>query len=106
VAKVFGDTPFRDYAAARLRQHGGAASTIRIYSSALDLHVNPVIGDTSLRKITREQLRELLLETLPAKPVSHSVLVTVKMVLTSAGRLPTAGPAPPGGRGLTETYLD
>jgi integrase len=78
-----GDAPFRDYAAAWLRQHGGAANTIRIYGNALDLHVNPVIGDTSLRKITREQLRELLTETLPAKPVSHSVLVTVKMVLTS-----------------------
>jgi integrase len=78
-----GDIPFRDYALTWLRQHTGAPNTIKAYRGSLDNHVLPAIGDTPLRKVTRDQVRELLLETMPAKPVSASVVAIARLVITA-----------------------
>lgn len=78
-----GEIPFRDYAETWLRQHTGAPNSIKAYRGSLDNHVLPAMGDTQLRKVTRDQVRELLLETMPAKPVSASVVATARLVITA-----------------------
>ena len=94
-----GDVLFRDYALAWLGRHLGASNTIKAYGNCLDKHVLPAIGDLPLRKVTREHVRELLLETMPAKPVGRAVIETARVVITSvlgeavASKRITANPA-------------
>ena len=78
-----GDVLFRDYAATWLAQHPGASNSLKNYRTALNRHINPVIGDTALRRITRDQVRKLLLETLPAKPLGHAAIETCRLVIAS-----------------------
>ncbi|MGH3828773.1 MAG: tyrosine-type recombinase/integrase [Pseudonocardiaceae bacterium] len=78
-----GNILFRNYAETWIRQHTGAANSIKAYRGSLDNHVLPALGDTPLRKITRDQVRELLLETMPAKPVGSSIVATARLVITS-----------------------
>jgi integrase len=80
---MLGNILFREYAETWLRQHTGAPSSIKAYRGSLDNHVLPALGDTQLRKITRDQVRELLLETMPAKPVGQPVVATARLVITA-----------------------
>jgi integrase len=77
-----GDITFRQFAQTWLSQHTAAANSIRAYRASLDSHILPAIGDLPLRKITREKIRTLLLETMPAKPVGGQVVDTARRVLT------------------------
>src|SRR5258708_33534152 len=86
-----GDIAFRDYAKTWISQHTGEANSLKAYQGSLDNHINPAIGDTPLRKITREQVRTLLLETMPAKPAGSSVIDTARLVITAV----LARPGPP-----------
>jgi integrase len=78
-----GDISFRDYAQTWLSQHTGAPNSIKTYRGSLDNHILPAIGDLPLRKITREQVRTLLLETMPAKPVGRSAVDTARLVINA-----------------------
>jgi integrase len=83
VDPTLGNITFGEYAQTWLRQHTGAANSIRAYRASLDNHVLPALGDIPLRKITRDQVRELLLETMPAKPVRPPVVATARLVITA-----------------------
>jgi integrase len=78
-----GDVTFSEYAAKWLAQHGGTESTRRAYSSSLKCHINPVIGDVPLRKIGREQLRDLLLADLPSKSLGPHGIARAAQVINA-----------------------
>ena len=71
-----------EHAATWISQHPGSDSTVAHYRSALDRHVMPAIGGLPLARVTHDDIRTLLLETLPAKPVGRSVIITVRTLLT------------------------
>jgi integrase len=90
-----GDISLSDYAERWIRQHHGSERSKRNYAKVLRNHIKPAIGDVSLRKLTREQVRDLLLETMP-KSVGHSVIVTARTLLVAvmseavrSGRIPS-----------------
>jgi integrase len=78
-----GDITFKAYATRWISQHHGADNTKVTYQTSLNQHVGPAIGSLPLRKITREQVRELLLETMPAKPVSRSAVSTARTLINA-----------------------
>lgn len=78
-----GEIQFREYAESWFRQHPGAANSKKAYRGSLDNHIYPALGDMPLRKITRDHVRTLLLETMPAKPVGSSVVDTARLVITA-----------------------
>jgi integrase len=78
-----GSQRFRDYAARWLKMHTGAPSTLAAYRSALECHLYPAIGDTPLRNITRERLRDLLLVDLPSKGLGYHAVAKCRLVLSA-----------------------
>lgn len=81
-----GDVPFREYSERWLKlseAQGKAANSVRLYDNALRLHVNPVIGDVAIRKLSYGQIEELLLIDLPAKGLSRSSVETCRLVIAS-----------------------
>jgi integrase len=82
VAPKAGDVTFQVYAERWISQHHGADNTKAAYRRALK-HITPVIGGIAIRKITREQVRELLLETLPAKPLGGSMISTARTLMNA-----------------------
>jgi Phage integrase, N-terminal SAM-like domain len=101
-----GDVSLGEYAERWIRQHPGADSSKATYGKVLRNHIAPAIGDLPLRRVTRDQVRELLLETMP-ETVGRSVTASAQTLLTAvlneavrAGRI-TSNPASacrPGGR--------
>jgi len=58
-----GDISLNDYAERWIRQHHGSDNSKRNYAKVLRNHIKPAIGDVSLRRLTREHVRDLLLES-------------------------------------------
>ncbi len=77
-----GSETFESYAARWITQHHGAASTKRNYKLALDKHIGPQIGGIPLARLTRDDVRTLLLETMP-KTVSTSTCQTARTVIVA-----------------------
>jgi Phage integrase, N-terminal SAM-like domain len=106
-----GEISFTVYAEKWIAQHPGSPRTRALYESVLRNHISPAIGDTPLRRITREQARDLLLETMP-KTVGASVVNTartlISAVLSEAARSerilsnPATGMRLPPGRSAAE----
>jgi Phage integrase, N-terminal SAM-like domain len=78
-----GDVRLGDYAERWIRQHHGADSSKVTYRKVLRNHIEPAIGGLPLRRVTREHIQDLLLETMP-KTVGHSVVVSAKTLLSAA----------------------
>jgi integrase len=78
-----GNITFQAYAERWIAQHHGADNTKLTYGTALRQHVGPAIGSMALRKISRENVRDLLLETMPAKPVSPSMVSTARSLISA-----------------------
>jgi integrase len=78
-----GDITFTTYAERWIAQHHGADNTKITYTTSLNQHVGPAIGGEKLRKISREQVRELLLEKMPAKPASRSAVSTARTLINA-----------------------
>jgi integrase len=90
-----GDVTVTDWCSRWIRQHQGADNSRVVYRTVLDNHVGPAIGDLALRRLTREVVQDLLLETMP-KTVGHSVAVSARTLLVGAlseavraGRIPS-----------------
>jgi hypothetical protein len=64
-----------------ISMHPGAAGTRKNYTSVLNQHIMPEIGSVPLGRLTREQVRRLLLETMPAKGLSVSTCQTARTVI-------------------------
>ncbi len=64
-----------------ISMHPGAAGTKKNYTSVLNQHIMPEIGSVPLGRLTREQVRRLLLETMPAKGLSVSTCQTARTVI-------------------------
>ncbi len=78
-----GDITFAAYAERWIAQHHGADNTKITYTTSLNQHVGPAIGGQAIRKVTRKQVRELLLETMPAKPASRSAVSTARTLINA-----------------------
>jgi integrase len=78
-----GGQAFGAYAATWIAQHHGAEATKRTYASCLSKHLQPVLGDVPLSRITREQVRRLLLETMPATPVGPGVIMCARTLIVA-----------------------
>jgi integrase len=94
-----GNERFRDAAERWISLHTGAESTKAAYRRILLHHVNPVIGDRSLRSVAadRDGVRALLLVTLPAKPLKPNYIRMAYLVIRAtvndavkAGKLPSS----------------
>jgi integrase len=90
-----GDITVFDWCSRRIRQHQGADNSRVVYKTVLDNHIKPAIGDKAIRRLTREHVQDLLLETMP-KAVGHSVTVSARTLLVGApseavraGRIPS-----------------
>jgi integrase len=77
-----GDVTFQTYADRWISQHHGADNTKTTYRTALK-HITPAIGGTAIRKITWDEIRDLLLETMPAKPVGASMIGTAYSLINA-----------------------
>jgi integrase len=93
-----GTVPLGDWCERWIRQHQGADNSRAVYESVLNKHIRPAIGGLQLRRVTREHVQDLLLETMP-ETVGHAVVVSAKTLLVAAlseavraGRI-TANPA-------------
>ncbi|HWG64235.1 MAG TPA: tyrosine-type recombinase/integrase [Streptosporangiaceae bacterium] len=73
-----GSVTFREYSDAWLAAHAGTVATNRAYKSMLTKHLYPAIGDSQLRKITREDLTALL----AALPLGDHAKSKARLVLT------------------------
>jgi integrase len=83
---------FAEYAAQWLRQFQGSDNTLRIYGSVLDNHVLPALGDMQLRRITRHDIKCLLLDDMLAKKLSRSSIETARQVISGVlGKAVRAG---------------
>ena len=80
--RASGET-FTEFAGNWIDQHAAAESTKANYRSALRQHVGPAFGSKPLGAVTREMIRELLLTTMPAKPVGHNVIITARTLVTA-----------------------
>jgi integrase len=72
-----------EFIARWITQHSGSPKTKRNYRSALAQHIGPALGHVALHRVTREAVRQLLLETMP-QSVGHDAIVTSRTVLVSA----------------------
>lgn len=78
-----------------IRQRQGADNSRAVYETVLAKHIKPAIGDMQLRRVTREYIQDLLLETMP-KTVGRAVVNSAKTLLGAAlseavraGRIPS-----------------
>jgi len=71
-----------DFAETWLSQHTGSVNTLVNYRSCYSKHISPALGSKPLAAITREEVRKLLLTTMP-ETVGTSMLITARMILTS-----------------------
>lgn len=74
---------FRDAAEKWVSRLNGSANTKRIYRSMLAGHINPVMGDWSLLKVStsREEVTSFLRDTLPAKGLGVSTVKTSYIII-------------------------
>lgn len=91
-------TTLGEYAGTWLAQHTVSDGTRRVYTSIFENRVKPVLGDKPLGKITRDDVRTLLLETMPrevgpaAVKTARTLLVAMLGEAVAAGKL-AANPA-------------
>jgi hypothetical protein len=83
IGPKLGDLTVFDWCDRWVRQHQGAHNSRRTYETVLSKHIMPVIGDLALRRVTREHIQDLLLETMP-KTVGHAVIVSAKTLLVAS----------------------
>ena len=78
-----GSVPFGTYATQWIDLHPGAAGTKKNYRSVLSKHIDPEIGSVLLSRLSRDHVRRLLLETIPAKELSTSTCQTARTVIVA-----------------------
>jgi integrase len=78
-----GDVTVTAWCTRWIRQHQGADNSRAVYQAVLANHIQPAIGDLAVRRVTREHVQDLLLETMP-KTVGHAVIVSAKTLLVAA----------------------
>jgi integrase len=77
-----GDVTFEAYAERWIAQHPGAENSKSTYRTALK-HIAPAFGGKAIRRVTRDEIRDLLLETMPAKPVGASQIGTAYVLINA-----------------------
>jgi integrase len=94
-----GSVTFGEYARRWVDQHQGAPGTKLMYSGLLRNHVGPELGNRTLRQVAtgREDVKELLTETLPAKglgagrvKLAYVLINAVVDEAVRAGRVPAS----------------
>jgi integrase len=90
-----GDVTVTEWCTRWIRQHQGAENSRTVYKNVLGRHITPAIGELALRRVTREHVQDLLLQTMP-ETVGHSVIVSARTLLVAAfseavraGRIPS-----------------
>src|SRR6266702_8223877 len=78
-----GDVSVREWCARWISQHPGAKNSHDVYEFVLSRHVDPAIGSLPIRRLTREHVQDLLLETMP-KTVGRASVVSAKTLLVAA----------------------
>jgi integrase len=72
-----------DFIATWIEQAAASPKTKRNYRSCLRQHIEPAFGAIKLHRVQREQVRKLLLTTMP-KTVGHSSIGTARTVLVGS----------------------
>ena len=78
-----GDVSVAEWCSRWIRQHQGADNSRAVYETVLSAHIEPAIGHLALRRVTREHIQDLLLETMP-KTVARPSVVSAKTLLGAA----------------------
>jgi integrase len=78
-----GDMSLGDWCDRWIRQHQGAHNSREAYEGVLANHIRPAIGDMAIRRVTREHVQDLLLETMPNN-VGRAMVVSARTLLSAA----------------------